>query len=141
MLDHYEVVHCKVAWQGYEGPHTQRAGRTLPEPELRARATQHLQQYIDHCTVSDREMPHVMALARSVQPVTHWEEHVTTMETEDTDIPSYVGEVHGSFILHGRRRVLCWYRLEYEADANTSTVVSELVACPMSNHTHHSQVC
>ena len=109
MLDHFEVVHCRWPWQGTQAPNVERTGRSLTEADLRLRATQHLQHYIDTCTVSEvvcdlslltlainshQEMSSVMSLARSVQPVSHWEEHVTSMEFDDSDGPSHMGEVN-----------------------------------------------
>jgi hypothetical protein len=81
-------------------------------------------------------MLQVMMLARSIQPISHWED---TLVTAADNAAGHCGEKHGSFIVHGLRRVLCWYRVEYELSQEAS-MVSEMVACPLSSKTEHSQV-
>ena len=88
-----------------------------------------------------QEVHHVLETARNVQPISHWEEMVSTFEVEgDYRTFTRIGEIHGSFVVHGDRRLLCWYRIESEDTTGSSAYVSELVACPMSSPTHPSQV-
>ncbi len=95
-----------------------------------------------------QEMACVVALARSVQPLSHWEERIgSDVNDFDHDAKTAVyhddlygcGETHGMFVIHGARRLLCWYRMEYDGEGEELSFIRELVACPLSSVTHHSQ--
>lgn len=143
MQDHYEIVHCRRPWQTPStAPNVVRLGVELNEQQLREYMTRRLQHYVDNSSIAAHEMPHILAAARGVQPISHWEESVSTFDVStDHRTFSRLGEIHGSFIMHGpRRRLLCWYRVEYEEVASLSAQVRELVACPMSSPSHPSQI-
>eukprot|EP00048_Salpingoeca_helianthica_P008536 m.123680 g.123680 ORF g.123680 m.123680 type:complete len:504 (-) comp14630_c0_seq4:23-1534(-) len=135
MLDHYEIMHCHVP-PPFD-PHAVVGARQticFAESELRQHATAHLQHYINFGQMTLEEQAHVLNLARTIQPLNHWEEHVAG------DPSGSAGEIHGAFVVHGRRRVAFWYRLEYDLCSGSMAIVRELVGCPLSSEIHHSKI-